>query len=664
MCGILGAFSRSGRPLDIPRLAGATNLLTHRGPDGSGFWADGPFFLGHRRLSIIDLSESGAQPMAATDHGLVITYNGELYNYPELRDELRSRGHTFTTASDTEVLLRAYVEWREEMLGRLRGMFAFGIADVRKKSLFVARDRFGEKPLFLEETNDRVVLASELRAMTALIDERRVDPTALAGFLCLNYVPGERSMLADVVRLPPGTWRRYSASKTESGKYYEPGRAAVSVPDRIGPTLVELKERLDDATRIALRADVPVALFLSGGLDSSLTAESAVRQGRLNEAFCLDIAEKSYSEWDGAAFVANKLGLKLHRVVLGPEVLDDFTKLIEHADDPLGDSSALAVWRLSKEAAQSFKVVISGDGGDELLGGYLTYKATRIFSQSIDRAPASLRSTLARWSSIVRPGAGKVTPMYKAMRFLRAAHLPSAEAHFTFNGSFMPETAMALVTGDDARMAARDAIAVMRARHELARRPRLADLQRADATDYLPNDILTKVDRMTMAHGLESRAPLLDAKLADFAMSAASRWEGSILAAPKRLFRELARQVYGPRVANAKKQGFSIPVHTWLRGYARALVGDLLSRSSLDAVPVLDAVAVERVRDRFLGGEQLGFEIWGLLVLVAWYRARIAARPPIDTTFGKAASSIGSDVTTNLNEAQAVKGVTLRRFEL
>lgn len=649
MCGIIGAFSRDGRSLDAPRLVAATDLLAHRGPDGGGVWTEGSFFLGHRRLSIIDLSSDGAQPMAAPDRGLVITFNGEIYNYPELRAELRAKGHRFTTASDTEVLLRAYVEWGEAMLGRLRGMFAFAIANTRDRSLFVARDRFGEKPLFLHETAGRVLFASELGALSSLLEERRVDESALAAFLCFNYVPGERSMLAGVERLAPGTWKRFYADRTESGRYYEPGANSVSVPTQLEPTVDELRGRLDDAIRIALRADVPVALFLSGGLDSSLTAESAVRQGHLKEAFCLDIAEKSYSEWDGASFVAKQLGLKLHRVVLGAEVLDDFEKLVEHADDPLGDSSALAVWRLSSNVAKSFKVAISGDGGDELLGGYLTYKATRIFSQSIDRLPAGSRSALARWSSLVRPGTGKVTLAYKAMRFLRAAHLTPAEAHFTFNGAFMPETAMALVTGDVAGRAARDVLATVRSRHGLPTRPTLRELQRADASDYLPNDILTKVDRMTMAHGLESRAPLLDPTFADFAMSAANVYEGHLLAPPKRLFRELAARVFGPRVAKAKKQGFSIPVHTWLRGRSRSLVGDLLSRASLAAVPVLDGGAVERVRDRFLAGEQLGFEIWGLLTFVQWYRARIAAAPRLDSASASSPPRAGT---------------ILRRFEL
>jgi asparagine synthase (glutamine-hydrolysing) len=630
MCGIFGALSLGTRPLDVGRLAAATDLLAHRGPDGGGYWAEGPFFLGHRRLSVIDLSPDGAQPMALAERGLVITYNGELYNYRELRDDLRARGHRFATSSDTEVLLHAWAEWGDAMLGRLRGMFAFAIADRREECLFLARDRFGEKPLFVHETPERVLFASELRAIAAVLDERSVDATALGEFLCLNYVPGNASMLAGVSRLPPGTHRRYSRAGSTSRRWYTPGSAVVSVPTRLEPTLAELRARLDDATRIALRADVPVALFLSGGLDSSLTAESAVRQGRLEDAFCLDVAEASYSEYEGASFVAERLGLKLHRVILGPEVLDELPRIVEHADDPLGDSSALAVWCLARQAARSFKVVISGDGGDELFGGYLTYKATRLFSRSVASAPGVLRTALARGAAHLRPGAGKVTRTYAAMRFLRAARLPPAEAHFTFNGAFMPEAAAELVKGAAAQSSAREAIARMRRRHRLSSRPTLLELQRADAADYLPNDILTKVDRMTMAHGLESRAPLLDVALADFAMPASSRHRGSPLAPPKRLLRALADRIYGPRVSRAKKQGFSIPVHRWLRDHGRALVGDLLSRASVDRIASLDAGAVENVRDRFLGGEQLGFEIWGLLVLVAWHRARVARAPELD----------------------------------
>jgi asparagine synthase (glutamine-hydrolysing) len=629
MCGVFGAFARDGRTLDVGRLAAATNLLGHRGPDGGGVWAEDGFFLGHRRLAIVDLSPAAAQPMTMPERGLVTTFNGEIYNHQELREELRARGHTFRTRSDTEVLLRAFAEWREEMLGRLRGMFAFAIVDTRAQSLFLARDRFGEKPLFIHETAGRILFASETRPIAACIEERSVDPVALGEYLCLNYVPGDRVMLAGTCRLPPGTHRTYSCRGVSGGRYYRPGDVTISIPATFGETLGELRARVDDATRMALRADVPVALFLSGGLDSSLTAESATRQGKLSHAFCLDVATFSYSEWDRARFVATRLGLTLHRVVLGAESLDELPRMVEHADDPLGDSSMLAVWCLAKEAARSFKVVLSGDGGDELLAGYLTYRATRLFSTLVDRAPRAVRAILARTASRLTPGSGKVTRGYQAMRFLRAAELPAAEAHFTFNGSFLPESAADLVTGVAARGAARSALAEMCLRHDLGARPELHHLQRADATDYLPNDILAKVDRMTMAHGLESRAPLLDANLADFSLTAAERWEGGWLTPPKRLFRGLAHRIYGSRVSRAPKKGFSIPVHDWLRGAGRSMVGDVLSQASLDAVPVLDGGAVVGVRDRFFRGEQLGFEIWGLVVLVEWYRRRIARGPEV-----------------------------------
>ena len=630
MCGIFGAFARDGSALDVPRLASATNLLRHRGPDGGAYWAEGPFFFGHRRLSIIDLEARADQPFASPDLPFVLTYNGELYNYVEIKKELEALGHSFRTTSDTEVLLRAYAEWRETMLPKLRGMFAFAIADRSQKTVFLARDRFGEKPLFTAEKRGVLHFGSELRPFAAVLDERLVDDDALGAYLCLNYVPGERTMMRGVTRLPPATWRRYHLDRIEEQRWYAPGRAQVDVPEDLTGALSVLKTKLDEAVRLGLRSDVPVALFLSGGLDSSLTAESAVRAGALKDAFCVDVAARSYSEWDGARIVADKLGLALHRVTLTQDVLSDFLSLVEHADDPLADSSTLAVWHLARATAKSFKVVVSGDGGDELLGGYLTYKATRAFGATLSHVPAPARRPLAWAASMVRPSQRKVTAAYKAMRFLRAAALPAREAHFTFNGAWMPDVAATLVARPETQRAARSAITELARRHRLPEPPSLADLQRADATEYLPNDILTKVDRMTMAHSLESRAPLLDGPFADYAMAAASKFEGSMLGAPKRLFRALAHDIYGPSVAAAKKQGFSIPVHTWLR--EAPITRDLLSRSSLEKIPVLDTAAVEAVRDDFFAGRQLGFEIWGLLVFCAWYRARIASAPELPTS--------------------------------
>ena len=460
-------------------------------------------------------------------------------------------------------------------------------------------------------------------------ERRAIDLEGLGGYLCLNYVPGERTLMAGVKRLRPGTFMRLGAEGfIRERVYYEP-RAREHDPAHVLPqaeVVRDLSRRLDEAVRVALRSDVPLALFLSGGIDSSLVAESATRQGVISAAFCLDVREKSFSEWDNAAFVAKKLSLRLERVPFGPEALEDFFRVVSHADDPLADSSALAVWTLAKATARDFKVAVSGDGGDELFGGYVTYKATALHRTVTSRLGGFTRRALSKSQLRSRKDAAnatKVSTAYKAMRFLRAAALPASQAHFTWNGAFMPEEAAALLTSDAAKAFARGALAEIACRYALPDRPSLSELQRADAREYLPNDILTKVDRMTMAHGLESRAPLLNQDLASLAFAATPRFSGSIAGAPKPLLRALAEQKLGPRVSRAKKQGFSIPVHAWLRGRGRDLVLDLLSRESVSRLGVLDVNAVTAVRDRLLAGEPLGFEAWGLCVLVAWHRARM-----------------------------------------
>jgi len=388
--------------------------------------------------------------------------------------------------------------------------------------------------------------------------------------------------------------------------------------------------------RITLRSDVPVTLFLSGGIDSSLVAARAVRAGVLQHAYCLDFPARGYSELANAQRVADRLGLKLRRVVLAPEALDEFIALTAHADDPLADSSALAVWTLARAVARDYKVAITGDGGDELFAGYLTYPASRLHGRVLTQLPLSLRCGLARAAGWIPVGSGKVTLGYKLRRLLRAANLPTAEAHFTWNGTWLPEDA-ANVAGPANGEAARRSLRDMATRHGLSARPSLADLQRADIADYLPNDILAKVDRMTMAHGLESRTPLLHPALVEFALRLPAALKLSPNGQSKWLLRKVTAGLLGQEVANAKKQGFSIPVHQWLRGPARDLVMHLLSPTTLEPIQQLNGPAVIKARDTHLSGrDQLGFELWGLMVLVAWYQARV-----LDRTAPTCASSVG-----------------------
>ncbi|MGI9301728.1 MAG: asparagine synthase (glutamine-hydrolyzing) [Gammaproteobacteria bacterium] len=631
MCGIFGVYSWRNGIHNTHTLCALTNTLQHRGPDDGAYWTDNSFFFGHRRLAIIDLVH-GIQPMATHDGLVVVTFNGEIYNYIELRALLEQRGYVFSTNSDTEVLLHGFVEWGTRLPERLTGMFAFAIADRRDRSLFLARDPFGEKPLFLFETAEGVTFSSEVRALAALPTlSAAVDGDALARYLCLNYAPGEHTLLAGVRRLKPGNWRLYdSAGKTREETYWSPHGAATSGLDgaTVEAAAEKLGQRIDNAVAIALRSDVPVGLFLSGGMDSALVAESAVRQGVLDRAFCLDFAESTFSEWHKARLVAIKLGLPLTRVVLSCDVMEDFLSIVAHADDPLADSSALAVWTLAREAARHQKVVISGDGGDELFAGYLTYKATLAHKYFARLLPGWARRGLAGLGGLMPTTERKVSASYKLMRYLRAADLPPAQAHFAWNGAWMPEEAASLLLDENAQETAAGFLAHIANQHNLPNEPALTDLQRADAEEYLPNDILTKVDRMSMAHGLEVRAPLLNPDVARFAFGLPDRLKLSPASKPKMLLRALAEKKYGPQISTAAKQGFSIPIHAWLRGPARYLVDDLLSTTSVEKTGMLRSEVVESVKNQHMSGRRsLGYELWGLMVFVAWHRARVETKP-------------------------------------
>ncbi len=514
----------------------------------------------------------------------------------------------------------------------LVGMFAIAIADRVADSLFLARDRFGEKPLFIHESRRAVTFASEVGPLMALPDiDAEVDEVALGAFLCLNYVPSDRTLAEGIRRIPPASWCLYGPEGVRRGTYWtppvpSPGRNSASVRD----LLPRLQSLVDDAVRIALRSDVPVALFLSGGIDSSVIAASAARQGRLKHAYCLDFSERSYSELANADSVARALGLELRHVTLTPQALEQFFAMVERADDPLADSSALAVWTLAKAVAEEYKVVLTGDGGDELFGGYLTYRATALHGRLLCSAPMWFRQSLVRLAGHIPAGNTKVSLGYKLRRFLRAASLTSAEAHFTWNGAWLPEEAARLVTSRVAIQHASHALVALKERHGLSDVPTLGELQRIDLIEYLPNDILTKVDRMTMAHGLEARSPFLVPGVAEFALALPDHCKLTLFGHSKRILRELALSMCGERVSRAKKQGFSIPIHQWLRGLARSLTEDLLSERSLSDVEILDPKAVIQAKEQHLRGHaQLGFELWGLMVLIAWYRARIRARPAL-----------------------------------
>lgn len=625
MCGILGLFSQQGPPPFRPLWGQLVNLLRHRGPQEGGWWADGPFFLGHRRLSIIGL-ETGSQPMATPDGRFVITFNGEIYNFMELREQLRAQGRIFETDSDTEVLLQGYLEWGDRLPEKLTGMFAFAIADRAEEELFLARDRFGEKPLYYWPGPDYLAFASELRPLAALPDfPREFDLEALMGFLTVNFVPGERSLLKGVRRLPPAHWVKFKGGNSQFHRYWEPSRT-ISAPSA-EQAQQEFQVRFDRAVALNLTSDVPVGILLSGGIDSSLVAESAARQGRLNQGYFIDFEEQSHSEYGAARRVSEHLGLPLEKVILRPNHMRHFQSLVDHADDPLADASCLPYFVLSELASKKNRVVLGGDGGDEMFGGYMTYRATLLHQRFVARLPMALRVALSRLSHWLPTTEGKVTLSYKIWRFLRAAVLESRRAHYTWNGSWMPEQAESFLHPELRR--------TVPLGNDLPVRLTLRDIQQADLRNYLPNDILTKGDRMSMAWGLETRAPFLEHGLAEWALCLPSSLKIGPTGELKRILREAARRKLDGVIADRPKQGFSIPIHTWLRSPQAEPVQRFLSPEQLETLGVFDVARVRRVVDQHMSGRKsYGFELWGLAVLSAWHHLRIATSPQLPTDDG------------------------------
>lgn len=632
MCGIVGIFSLEGPPPFRDLWPDLVNHLRHRGPDEGAWWSDGPFFFGHRRLSIIDLT-SGDQPMATQDGEIVITFNGEIYNFIELRSELEKKGHQFKTKSDTEVLLNGYREWHEELPSKIKGQFAFAIADRLNNMLFLARDRLGEKPLFILRTSRYVAFASELKPLAALPDlDKELDIVALGDYLCLNYVPGNRTLFKHIQRLTPASWQIHTQNSVHSEIYWSPvetnknklSEKKISLNDVVN----EFQYLLDRAVNFCLRSDVPVGILLSGGIDSSLIAESAMRQGNLNQAYFIDFKESSYSEFPKVEEVTKRLGLPLKRIFLtSQKIAETFFKIVDHADDPLADSSAFPVWVITQEAAHGNKVVLGGDGGDEVFAGYLTYLATLTHDRVITHLPMVIRRILSQIGLNLPTTEGKVTFSYKLRRFLRAASLPTNVAHFTWNGTWLPdETTKFILPGLEHDLISKSVLNMVQL-PQIGSNYQLTDLQLADINEYLPNDILAKTDRMSMAHGLEVRAPFLEHELVEWALKQPDYlkiYRRNLKAIP----RATAYKIYGKNIANSPKQGFSIPIHQWIRGPMAEIIRDLLSPASINQIGILNSKHVDKVvADHFSGYRSYGFELWGLAVLMAWYRLRVDQAP-------------------------------------
>jgi asparagine synthase (glutamine-hydrolysing) len=612
MCGIVGVASRAPQT-ERGWLATARDTLAHRGPDDAGEWwsDDGRVGLAHRRLAILDLSPAGHQPMHLPERGLSIVFNGEIYNFQDLRRDLEAQGYRFRSHTDTEVVLAAYDAWDTDCLQRLNGMFAFGLYDARRQRLLLARDRAGEKPLFYRVAGGELHFASELKAlMTHPALPRRIDPSALDCYLAMGFVPGDRCILHGCRKLPPAhaltfdlgqdavrVWRYWELPDWEPGEGQEDERGLLD----------ELERLLEDAVGRQMVADVPVGVLLSGGVDSSLVTAMAVRRSRQVRTFSIGFpGHGALDETAHARLIASHFGTEHTELVAEPATADLLSCLARQFDEPLVDSSMIPTWLVSRLVRQHCTVALGGDGGDELFGGYEHHSRLLTMQSRVGWVPLSLRRLAAAGATHLLPVGFKGRNWLQALGTDLTRGLPLVASYFD-------QAARRLLGAQQPRAGERaEDVFVDRV-------PRRGDLlQRATRMDfgnYMPEDILVKVDRASMLNSLEVRAPFLDYRVIEFAFR---RVPSSLKAdgvQRKIILKRLCERVLPPQFDRQRKQGFGIPMNAWLRsGPFRDLFWSVLldSNGSFDRKMVLSLL---KGQDNGHGnGERLfalvQFELW------------------------------------------------------
>jgi asparagine synthase (glutamine-hydrolysing) len=632
MCGITGVWERRvADPDETRRLVEAMrDAIAHRGPDDAGSWVAGPVAFGHRRLSIVDLSELGHQPMTSPDGRFVICYNGEVYNFIALREELQAHGHNFRGGSDTEVMLAAFSEWGVEgAVRRFVGMFAFALWDAHEHAMYLVRDRLGIKPLYVGRSADGDLLfGSELKALMAHPRfNRRVDPGAFASYLRYTYVPSPGCMFADAMKLAPGHWMRLDAPDApwEPRPYWNvDGAAREGAEHPFAGTTADAEGALDgllrDAVRLRMIADVPLGAFLSGGIDSSLVvALMQAQSDRPVKTFTIGFAEQRYDESRYARAIADHLGTAHTELTVTPgEAQALIPTLPVMYDEPLADVSQIPTHIVAALARRHVTVALSGDGGDELFGGYDRYRFSDRIWRRLRRMPLGLRQGNAALLRAMARGVAGVSGSRSA-QISKAADLlgmPSLQALYRrlVSTAGAPEN----LINPRLRAEADDPLSDV-----LGHASGLAPMERmmlADASVYLPDDLLTKFDRASMMVGLEGRVPLLDHRVAEFAWSLPLAWrtgahDGKIL-----LRRVLARYVPAT-LFERPKMGFEVPIGGWLRGPLRAWADDLLDPAALRDAGFFEAGQVRRIWQAHAAGRADGGHLlWSVLMFEAWRR--------------------------------------------
>jgi asparagine synthase (glutamine-hydrolysing) len=624
MCGITGfidLWNMSGARGSEERaetLDAMCRVIRHRGPDDQGVMLEPGVALGMRRLSIIDLA-GGQQPISNEDNTVTIVFNGEIYNYRELREELQSRGHRFATNSDTETIVHAYEEFGAACVDRLRGMFAFAIWDDRAKTVFIARDRVGKKPLYYSITRGgTLVFGSELKSLLEHPDvERKISPQALDAYFSLGYVPDPICIFENIEKLPPGHHLTFTNKRLTVERYWDFRYESNGNGHKATDYLEELRELLDEAVKLRLVSDVPLGAFLSGGIDSSTVVGLMARHmDQPVKTFSIGFNEDSYDELKYARLTAKKFGTDHHEFLVTPDICDVVDQLAWHFDEPFADSSAIPTYMVSKLAREHVTVVLTGDGGDELFAGYSRYVTERQRS-NFDLVPRAVKEGL------MDPLSRHLPHGAWGRNYLHNVSLDPINRYLDSVSVFTGLNKTSLYASDFSDQL-RDASHMSSYFRELSRnvksRAPLDSLLYIDSKTYLPGDILTKVDRMSMAVSLEARVPLLDHKLIEFVTRIPASMKMAGLET-KHLFKRAIGDLVPAAVVNRPKQGFGVPIEQWINQQLRERIRDTLNDPRTLQRGYVTRKHVELLLDEHERGRRdHAMALWALLMLELWHR--------------------------------------------
>ncbi|MFN3739294.1 MAG: asparagine synthase (glutamine-hydrolyzing) [Thermodesulfovibrionales bacterium] len=617
MCGILGIIDYNG--IDEALLKEMRDTMSHRGPDTSGLWINPNKTVGlaHRRLSILDLSEAGGQPMSDDERRVWITYNGEIYNFKEIRKELEKKGYTFKSNTDTEVIINAYKEWAIDCLQRFNGMFAFGIYDDKEKILFLARDRVGKKPLYYSQHNGRFVFASEIKAI--LKDKslpREIDLRALNFYLTFGYIPGELCIFKWIKKLPPSHAMIYYLNTCQKNiwSYWDAPQPMIERVSSEDELLEELEMLLKDAVRLRMISDVPLGAFLSGGVDSSLVV--AMMNSVSNtpvKTFSIGFEEDKYNELPYARIVANYFNTIHHEIIVKPDAFSILPELVRQFDEPFADSSMIPTYYVSKATREYVTVALSGDGGDELFGGYSSYLGTLGNYYLAKFIPSFLRKEIAKIAELA-PEKVKGKRQLLRLRYNPYDAFIDRISHRYFKERYRKS----LLSGDIIASLDNSFLEpenFMRRYLSHGGYDFINHLTYTDFKTYLPDDILVKVDRASMLVSLEVRAPFLDYRIVEFSFK-------NILGnlkikglTTKYLLKKLAQRILPKELKINRKWGFAIPISEWFRGPLFAHIKEILME---DKDRLFQKNSIQRLLEEHLSGVEHGGRLFVLLVFALW----------------------------------------------